>query len=243
MIKNLQLGDINKLKRFISFDINNNSKLYYEDNLLHKIPKKINDSLPKILTYIDDNNIKWLVKVVNFIEDKDKIVGYTMMKYDNYKSLSKYKYRDIDLKINDSIKIINAFDYFNNKNLLYKDCHTGNILLNKDNNDIKICDLDSFELCNYKIAKNKQLFKVFELCISYLYNLNSQISYILVNRSTSNIDNDNYIRECLKSVGTKSFQSKVKKLKYIDKTKIKDDRKRMITEAKNYMNSGYYKYY
>ena len=243
MDKNIEFNKINKLKIYFPFDTNNSSKIYYEANRLHKIPYHMYDDTIKTLMYIEENKIKGVVKVTNFIENHNEIIGYTMKKYKNHKSLNKLKIEKFDNKIKDCLKIINMFQEYNYNNLIYSDFHTGNILLNTKNNDIKICDLDNFRISSDNDDKKSQLRGVLELCIEYIYQVDPADAHIVVNHSTIEIDKDNYFRECIKSVGDIKFHSTIKKIANLDRSSIPKYRRKIKEEAKQYINSGYYKVY
>lgn len=243
MQESINIKKINKLKVYVPFDTNNSSRIYYEKNLLHKIPYSVGEELTTTLLYLDSKNIKGVIKVTNFIEENNKVIGYTMKKYKNYKSLAKLKRRNVRRKINDCQKIIRMFDKFNREDLIYSDFHTGNILLNPEDNDIKVCDLDNFRLSKEKDDKKWQIYGAMEICVAYLFNVDNVEADIVVNRSGINIDNCNYIRECLKSFGQDDFHNKVKKLSRLDTTKLIQDRKRIQEEARDFMKSGYYRFF
>ena len=243
MQESIDYKDINKMRKYIPFDINTNSKLYKDGNYLIKIPYYMDEELFKTLLYIDEKKIKGIIKVTNFIKDNDKEIGYRIVRYKNYKSLNKYKNRSIDLKLKDCQKIVDLFMNFNNYKLIYSDHHTGNILFNSETDDMKVCDLDSFRIRDDDSSKERQLRGALELCTQYIYNLYNDEAEIVLSRSVINVDKNNYIREAYDSIGKPDFKQKVKRIEKIDRGAMLTDKIRIKEEVRNFINSGYYRYY
>ena len=143
MLEKLQYKNIKKYKTYIPFDINTNSKLFFDKDLIHKIPFVKERGLDNLLKYLGELNLKELVEIRKLIYYEDLIVGYSMKNYKGYKSLRKFRYRKLDLKKEDCLKIIKSVEVLSENKISFFDSHLGNILLNPKTKDIKICDVGS----------------------------------------------------------------------------------------------------
>ena len=243
MIKRVEVNNLNFFKKYLTTDIHLNSKMYKNGNNLYKFPHRIENDFISTMEYIDEKDINGLVKITSFINDnKNNIVGYTMKNLKHYKSLSKNKKRNFKKKIKDCLKVIDLVDELNNNNLIYHDYHTGNVLLNSKNNDIKICDIDSFEISNSSRLKESQMQKALELCVAYLYNVHPVEAEIVIEHSYR-VDQNGYFRDCVSNIGTKRFKEKVMQLEKLNKKDYQSDRRKIKEDAKDYIKSGYYRYY
>lgn len=212
MIKNIDIKDINKFKIFLNCDFHISSMLYKDKDLIHKLPflcdyeKGIDNGLIEVIDYLDNNNIKGIVKVTNYIRDNENIVGYSMKRYKDYKSFDKNKFRNLSLKVEDCFQLMKIVEEMNNHKLIYRDFHTGNVLLNRKTNDIKICDIDAMYLDKQNEDHKWQRRKALGLCVSYIYNVHPDDSDIVVNRNYP-IDRYGYFQECIKILTHLIFMS------------------------------------
>ena len=166
MLDVIDYKNINKCKRYFTTDLNRNSKIYYDKGILHKILLNEHKDLKIILELLNKLNLEELVEVKNLICNNNLILGYSMKNYKEYKSLNNFNKRDLYLKKEDCFKIVKSHQDLLKYNLCYTDYHKGNILLNPNNNDIKICDLDSLVFAKENLSiKNLLVF-----ILSYLYN-------------------------------------------------------------------------
>lgn len=246
MIKNLDIKDINKFKIFLNCDFHISSFMYKDKGLIHKLPflydkeKGLDKELIDVINYLDTNEIKGIIKVNNFITENDNIIGYSMKRYKDYKSLNKNKHRKLALKVEDCLQIMKVIENLNNNKLIYRDFHTGNVLLNKTTNDIKICDIDAMYIDKKNEDPKWQTRKALGLCVSYIYNVHPDYGDIVVSRNYP-IDRYGYFEECIKYANTKDFDESIKLLRKLDNDSIKEDRIKIKKHANEYMNSGYYK--
>ena len=49
MVKKLEIGNLNPFKRFFAFDLNTNSKIYRQDGILYKVPRRFTEDLDFVL--------------------------------------------------------------------------------------------------------------------------------------------------------------------------------------------------
>ena len=249
MQESIEISKYHKLHRYIPFDWNMGSKIYKDGKYLIKLPmfsddeekqSKAMQELENVLLYIEDTKVKGLVEVTNLFKDKDKTIGYRLVKYDDFKSLHKFKSRWISLKIIDCKRIMNLFSTFNDYNLIYHDFHPGNILFNSKTNELLVCDLDSFEISDDEKNKKDQLENALSLCVQYIYNMNPKDAFLLLTRGTVRIDENNCFKEILKTIGTKDFKESINKFDNFDKRYILQDKFRMHDEILDFMRTGYY---
>ncbi|MBQ2946291.1 MAG: hypothetical protein IJE04_00375 [Bacilli bacterium] len=171
MLEKLQYKNIKKYKRYIPFDINTNSKLYFDKDLIHKIPFIKERGLDNLLKYLGELNLKELVEIRKLIYNHNLIVGYSMKNYKGYKSLAKFKKRKLNLKKEDCFKIIKSVQVLSQNKISFFDSHLGNVLLNRKTNDIKICDIDGLVLKESTTLDYGELKDLLIFLLSYLYNI------------------------------------------------------------------------
>lgn len=241
MLEKLQYEEIKKYKRYIPFDINTNSKLFFDKDVIHKIPFVKERNLDNLLKYLGELNLQELVEIRNLIYYDDLIVGYSMKNYKGYKSLTKFKHRKFDLKKEDCYKIIKSFQVLSQNKISFFDCHSGNILLNPKTKDIKICDIDGLMLkegtnLGYRELKNLLIF-----LLSYLYNIRDCDIRNYLNSYDNNL-NDLFIDSC--KLG-ENFLT-IEKIKEIVNTiKYKDiltDKSYIVDKSIELSKLGYAKY-
>ena len=133
-------------KKYHPFDLNTNSILYTYQNEIYKIPYYIKEDLEDILNYLKECNLNELVQINKMLYQNEKLVGYSMNNYNNYKSMKKNRHRTLRLKKEDCKKIITASEKLNKYNIIFNDYHESNILLNNETNNIKICDIDAIKI-------------------------------------------------------------------------------------------------
>ena len=238
MLEIIQYKDIKKYKRYFSFDLNTNSKLYFDKDLIHKIFSDKSLDFYIILKKIDELKLNELIEVKKLIYKNKFLVGYSMKNYKEYKSLNKFKYRKFSLKKQDCFKLINSFKVVANNNLLYTDYHLGNILLNKKNNDIKICDIDSLI---FKEDKEIEYRKILKLLLSYLYNIKEYDIRNVLNSDGIAMEDSIINIGCL-SEKDLSFDKIIQIISKIKKQNIKEEKKYIIQKSKYLSNLGYSKY-
>ena len=125
------------------------SKLYSKEDTLLKLlyPEVISKNRLNTLNSLDRINHKDCTKIYNLIETYDGRIGYTMKKYDQYKTLKYYvkRFNKRNIPLNERKRLIrrinDIFEYFLSIVFLYYDVHLNNIIMLDDS--IKIVDLDS----------------------------------------------------------------------------------------------------
>lgn len=240
MLNIIQYEDIKKYKRYISFDVCTNSKLYFDKDLIHKIFFYRNIDFNTILGMLDELKLEELVELKNLIYKKSFVVGYSMKNYKEYKSLNKYKNRKLELKKEDCYKVVKAFDKLLKNNLSYIDFTTSNILLNKDTNDIKICDLDSLILNNSKSDEEIGIKNLLIFVLSYFYNINPKhIRNVLI--SGDRLENT-FIESCKITKENCSLEFINTLINNITQENIKCEKKLIIEKSKELIETGYHKF-
>lgn len=237
MLEIKQYKEIKKYKRYIPFDLNAGSKLYYDKDIIYKIPISINPNFKEILKYIDNLNINELLELKNIIYKKNKIVGYSFKNYKQYKSLRRLKNRNLKLKKEDCFKIIKTYDLLAKNNLRYSDFHRGNVLVNEITNDIKICDFDNFSISQDKDLSKYQLRCSIILCLAYLYNINYYDIRNVINAKGINNSNNQINKFCKdNNISIDEYFSLIDKF---DFNLIKTERKEIIGNSKKLCKTGY----
>lgn len=240
MLEIKQYEEIKKYKRYIPLDLNTGSKLYFDKDIIHKIPISINSSFEEVLKYIDNLNINELMELKNIIYKKNKIVGYSFKNYKQYKSLRRLKNRNLKLKKEDCFKIIKTYDLLAKNNLRYSDFHRGNILINENTNDIKICDFDNFSISKDKDLSKYQLKCSIILCLAYLYNINYYDVRNVFNAKGIENSNNQINKFCKdNNISIDEYFSLIDEL---DFNLIKKERKEIIKNSKKLCKTGYYLY-
>jgi len=240
VIELIQYNEIKKYKKYIPLDLNNNSKLYYDKEIIYKIPNYMNIEFKKILEYIYNLNIEDLIKLKNIVYKGDKLVGYSFINYKEYKSLRRLKNRNLELKKQDCIKIIKDYDLLAQNNLKYSDFHLGNVLLNNKTNDIKICDLDGFSLVGDRNISKNQLRNSTILALAYLYNINYyDVRNVVNNRG---LEYDNYFINNFKNINNMNINDVIDLINNINEKSILDERLKIVNKSKQLCKTGYSKY-
>ena len=241
MLEIIQYEDIKKYKRYISFDLNTRSKLYFDKDIIHKIPNSLKSNFEEILKYIDDLNLDALIELRNLIYEDNQLVGYSFKNYKEYNSLRRLKNRDFKLKIEDCYKIIYEYDLLSRYNLKYSDFHLGNILVNEETNSIKICDIDGISLTQDKKILEAQFKWSIIISLSYLYNVNYyDIRNIINARGVDNINNQ--INKFCKNINFLTIQDTINLISQLDFNLIQTERKEIISKSKELCETGYYTY-
>lgn len=237
MIEIIQYKDINKFKKFLSFDLNTNSKLYFNKDLIHKVLNENLINLKQILEYLDKLKLEELVEIKNLIYNNNNMIGYSIKRYKKYKSLEKLKKRPFELKKRDCFKLVETYSKLLKNNLYYKDFHLGNILLNKKTSDIKICDLDSFDFINGE----NNIKALLVLILSYLYGIRyCDIDNIL---KTSGIKNDNlFINKCCLNERDITCDKIFEIINDMQKEYIVNEKKLIVNRSKELCETGYSKF-
>lgn len=243
MLKTINYDQIKKYKLYIPFDINTNSRLYYDKKEIHKIPFYPKYDLEKTLNYINDLDLNSIIKLTNLIYNEDKLKGYSFINYKDYKSLNRNKYRDLNLKIKDCHKILNIFKQLTDNGLNQKDISLSNILLNKKTNDIKLADLDSIYMEDKNKFEIEQLKNAAILCLMYLYNLCYTDINIITNHDC-NINKDGIIIQYFRDLKNKKTVDFNEVLENMDLELIDEDKRKIKSKVKELKDTGYYnKYY
>ncbi len=237
---NIEYKNIKK----IPFKTNRNSKFYYNKNIIYKIPKHIKKDYIRILDYINNCNIDNLIKLLDYIYKDEEFIGYSFINYNDYKALNKFKKRDILQKKEDCHKIIELFNTLTTNNLFYNDFHCGNIILDEKNNDIKLCDLDSFKIDYTKESIINQIKSSAILCLMYLYNLSYPDILVLI-KDGQDINKDKTVNNYFKNLSNSNitdFHSCIDKidLELINKEKGKLKRKCLELSSNSYYNKYYH---
>ena len=238
MLEIIQYKNIKKYKRYFSFDLNTNSKLYFDKDLIHKIFSDQSLYFYIILKKLDELKLNEIVEIKNLIYKNEFMVGYSMKNYKEYKSLNKFKYRKFSLKKKDCFKLVDSFKILLDNNLLYSDYHLGNVLLNGKTNDIKICDVDGI---SFKQKEETQYKKILKLLLSYLYNIKEYDIRNVLNSDGIGIK-DSIINECCVLEKDLSFDKIIEIITKIKKQNIKEEKKHIIQKSKYLSNFGYLKY-
>jgi len=241
MLDLIEYENLKRYKRYLTTDLNTKSKLYFDKKLIHKIPNEIDSKLRFVLEYIDKLNLKELIELKKVIYSKNDFVGYSMINYKEYKSLNKLGYRNFDLKKEDSFKLLQIFINLKKNNLAYKDFHKGNILLNTKTNDIKICDLDSFNYDTNYFLNGEELRKIFLLILSYLYNVREYDIRNIFNSSGIEIENS-FINLCSNKYNFIDLNKIYTAINYIKQEYCIEERRHIISKSKQLSETGYSKY-
>lgn len=241
MLEKIQYEEIKKYKRYITFDRNTNSKLFFDKDLIHKIPFVKERGLDNLLKYLDELKLKELVEIKKLIIYEDLIIGYSMKNYKEYKSLTKFKCRRFDLKKEDCYKIIKSVQVLSENKISFFDCHSGNILLNPKTKDIKICDIDGLVLKENPNLGYRELKNLLIFLLSYLYNIKDCDIRNYLN-SGERTFNNLFIDSCKLGEGVLSVE-KIKEIvndiKYITTLKERDY---IIDKSIELSDMGYAKY-
>lgn len=230
-IKRVEIGNLNPLKRYVAFDLNTNSKIYRQKGLLYKVPRYFGNDLKYVLENLKKKKMNNVVQIKDIYTKNNKDYAYSMRYYKGYKSIRRFKSRDLSLKFEDCKKIIKAFCDLGKRNMIYYDFHKGNVLLEKKTNNIVICDIDGLEKCRHKDDKKDQLTDAVCLCAAYIYNIDFPEMKAYV-KSRRKLDCKNIIRSCLDTIGTKDFFKNVNKMTEIDPEDVKQNQRRIKQEAK-----------
>lgn len=241
MLEKLQYKNIKKYKIYIPFDINTNSKLFFDKDLIHKIPFVKERGLDNLLKYLGELNLKELVEIRKLIYYEDLIVGYSMKNYKGYKSLRKFRYRKLDLKKEDCYKIIKSVQVLSENNISFFDSHLGNVLLNPKTKDIKICDIDGLVLKESTDLGYRELKSLLIFLLSYLYNIKDCDIRNYLN-SGDYVFNNLFIDGC--KLGEEDLTiEKIKLIVNAIKNKIiYQERKYIIDKSIELSETGYVKY-
>jgi len=240
MLDIIQYKDIKKYKIYIPFDIYTNSRLYYDKDLIHKIFFYKTSDFNFVLDLLDELKLEELVELKNLIYHNGFIVGYSIKNYKEYKSLNKFKNRKLELKKQDCYKIVKSFDKLLKNNLSYVDFTTSNILLNKETNNIKICDLDSIILNKSKSDEELGIRNLLIFVLSYLYNINPiHIRNVII---CSNNFEDTFIGECKKIIDNSSLEHIINIITDITEENIMKEKKLIINKSRELIDTGYSKF-
>lgn len=232
MLEIIDYKDIKKYKRYITTDLNHNSYLYFDRDLIHKVFFNTPTNIENLLNVINELNIEELIEIKKLIYKDKNIVGYSVKNYKQYKSLSKLKNRPFDLKKQDSIKLLTTYNKILNKGFSYRDFHLGNVLLNPKTNDIKICDLDSIKPFESWEEEKYALELLLETILEYLYNIKF---YHVRNIMCSNYLSNN-INEDRNNL---SIEYILKVINMSDSETVKKYRKEMIEISRQRIYAGY----
>ena len=112
MVNIIQYEDIKWCKLYKTKDLNTKSRLYLDNDLIHKLPFLIFDNSKELLEYIDKLKLKELIEIKNLIYKNNKLIGYSMKNYKEYISMENLRNRNFELKKEDSLRIINTFNTF-----------------------------------------------------------------------------------------------------------------------------------
>lgn len=241
MLEKLQYEEIKKYKRYIPFDTNTNSKLFFDKDVIHKIPFVKERNLDNLLKYLGELNLQELVEIRNLIYYDDLIVGYSMKNYKGYKSLTKFKHRKFDLKKEDCYKIIKSVQVLSKNKISFFDCHSGNILLNPKTKDIKICDIDGLILKESTNLGYRELKNLLVFLLSYLYNIRDcDIGNYL--NSGDYVFNNLFIDDCKLGEGFLTIEKIKKIVNDIKYTTTRLEEKYIIDKSIELSEMGYSKY-
>lgn len=239
MLDIIQYKDIKKYKIYIPFDVCTNSRLYYDKDLIHKIFFYKTIDFDTVLKKLDELKLDELVELRNLIYKNGFMVGYSIKNYKDYKSLNKFKNRKLELKKQDCYKVVKSFDILLKNNLSYMDLTTSNILLNKNTNDIKICDLDSLVLKTWE-SDELDLRKLLIFVLSYLYNIHqTHIKNVLI--SGDNLKNT-FIESCKNINDNYSLNNINTIITNITEENIKSEKRLIIDKSRELIETGYPKF-
>ena len=239
MLDKIQYKDVKKYKRYIPFDVNTNSRLYFDKDLIHKIFFYKTRDFDNILKKIDELKLEELVELKKLIYKNNFIVGYSIKNYKEYKSLNKFKNRNLELKKEDCYKVVKAFNKLLKNNLSYVDLTSSNILLNKETNDIKICDFDSL-IFNDGESNELDFKKLLIFVLSYLYNINqTHIKNVLI--SGDRLENT-FIESCKITKENCSIEHINSVINNITQNDIRKEKRLIIDRSKELIETGYPKF-
>ena len=241
MLGIIKYEDIKKYKRYFTSDLNNNSKLYFDKDVIHKIPDYINKNFKNILEKIDKLNLNELIELKNIIESKNILVGYSFKNYKEHKILKKLSKRNFQLKKQDCFKIIKSYNLLSSNNLKYSDFHRGNVLINEYTNNIKICDLDGISIIEDKELINNQQKNAIILCLAYLYNINYyDIRNVIDAKGVNN--SNNQINKFSKNIYDLKEEDVIELISKLDEELFNIEKKEIISTSKELCKTGYYLY-
>ena len=241
MLERIEYSDVKKYKRYIPFDLNTNSKLYFDGDLIHKIPHFKERDFLKIISMVDSLKLNELIEIKKLIYKNETIVGYSMKNYKEYKSLRKLKNRNFELKRTDCIKIIKCVEVLSNNNISFFDCQLSNILLNPKNNDMKICDIDGLTFNEEKTLNYSDLKKILCLILAYLYNIKEyDIRNVLLSTGIDN--NKSFINKCCFDEKNLNIEKIYTIIYDIQKNFTINEKKDIINKSKQLCETGYSKY-
>lgn len=241
MLEIMQYRKVKKYKRYFTTDLNTRSILYFDKDLLHKIPFKVSDNSETVLKYVYKLKSEELVEIKRLIYKNNLLVGYSIKNYKEYKSLKKLRHRKFKAKKNDCFKIVQTFNRLSHKNLSYSDFHLGNVLLNPQNDDIKVCDIDSFSIKDNKELDKDELQKLLILILAYLYNINEFNIRNVIYSSGIDIP-DSFINYCCiskRDITLEKIYEIINKMRY---NYIEEEKKYIIKKSKQLSDLGYNKY-
>ena len=231
-VKNLR--DINLRKHYIPFDINKNSRLYYDDNVIYKLPFSIKDDFKDVLQYIEKCNLNELIELKGLIMADNQLKGYYFINYRNYKSLRKHGKDNLILKRENAKKVIAAFNKLNDYNICYKDFHLGNILYGND--EIKICDLDSICIKDDIKVKLNNLKQSLIVALAYMHNVSYHDISVLL-KSNIVINNSELLKRYME---LENLTDAYKIIDDIDLSIISAERVKIKKKSKSLSNTGYF---
>ena len=140
-----------EFKKYKLYEASQNaeSDLYYYQNRMLKLlySSVLNENRMLTICSLDRINHKDCTKIYDLIESFDGRIGYTMEKYNYYKTLKYYVKRlnKRNTPLSERKKLIrrinDIFEYFLSIGFLYYDVHLNNIIMLDDS--IKVVDLDS----------------------------------------------------------------------------------------------------
>lgn len=241
MLDVVQYDDIKKYKRYFTTDLNTNSKLYFDKDVIHKIPHYIEDNYLDILEYIDKLDLDNLIKLKAFIYNKDKLIGYSFINHKDYKSLRKLKSMDFKLKKQVCFNIMSAYNILKQNNIKYVDFHLWNVLVDPDTLNVKICDLDEVSVCRNE-RKNNNLERAFMLSLAFLYNISyNDIRNVI--EPISSYDEGDFISMCARHMENFDRKGAYELIEQLTPLDVVNEREKIINKSKQLCNLGYRRFY
>lgn len=246
MLEIKQYSEIKKGIRYVSFDVNTNSKIYISNSELTKFPSRrilLRGTLEEILYYIDEKEIDCCVKVKSLIYKKGKLVAYKINFYKDYKSLKKLFSRDFVLKKYDCLNIVKVFNKLSENNIQVCDYNISNVLLNQKGN-VLICDLDGLKINNDDNVSTLNNRCLFVIVLAYLYKLpTNEVLALLKNVDEFLIENNRYLLNLFTRINLGEQINITEVVDLISERDVKVRRKYLKRSVSNLKNNPYFKGY
>lgn len=152
--------------------------------------------------------------------------------------------RPLDQKKRDLLKAFDLVEEIADNDMVYYDFHPGNVLVDKDYEELTLCDLDCLRQTENESDRRDHFLRVFGLLLSYYYNVDGETARVaIMNGGNIKYDEDNLFRDCMNSIGKKDLRKKVKQLEKINDKNYRKYKHDVEEVIKDRINGGYYKFF